>query len=160
MSERRYWLMKSEPSCFSFDDLKARPDSTEHWDGVRNFQARGYLKDEMKVGDRAFFYHSNIADPAIVGIVEVVKAGYPDWTAFDPENEHFDPRGSKEKPLWFMVDVRYVAPLPRPVTLRELKGVPEVGDMVLLKRGRLSVQPVREEEWRAILRLAGMQEEP
>src|SRR5690242_20664684 len=144
MPERRYWLMKSEPSCFSFDDLKARPDSTEHWDGVRNFQARGYLKDEMRSGDRAFFYHSNIADPAIVGIVEIVKAGYPDWTAFDPQGEHFDPRGTREKPLWYMVDVRYIAPLPRPVTLRELKGVPELSEMVLLKRGRLSVQPVRE----------------
>jgi len=152
--------MKSEPSCFSFDNLKALPNATEHWDGVRNFQARGYLKDEMKVGDLAFFYHSNIPDPAIVGIVEIVREGYPDFTAFDPQGEHFDPRGTPEKPLWYMVDVRYVKPLPRLVTLREMKGMPELADMVLLKRGRLSVQPVREEEWLAILRLAGVEQLP
>src|SRR6266542_3989953 len=122
MSKRRYWLLKSEPSSFSFDDLWNRPERTEHWDGVRNFQARKYLKEEIRVGDRAFFYHSNIAEPAVVGIVEVVREGYPDWTALDPGSEHFDPKSTPQHPIWYMVDVRAVAKLPRPVTLSELKA--------------------------------------
>jgi predicted RNA-binding protein with PUA-like domain len=155
---RNYWLFKSEPGCFSIDDLKDRPEMTEHWDGVRNFQARNFLRDEIRVGDQVFFYHSNTAEPAIVGIAEVVKAGYPDWTAFDPQSDHFDERSSPDKPVWFMVDVRFVRKLPRPVTLAELRGIPSLASMALLNRSRLSIQPVREEEWREIMRLAGMEE--
>jgi len=158
MPMRRYWLLKSEPSSFSFDDLCKRPDRTEHWDGVRNFQAQKFLKEEIRVGDRAFFYHSNIKEPAVVGIVEVVREGYPDWTALDPQSDHFDPRSTPVHPIWYMIDVRAVAKLPRPVTLAELKTLPPLTGMVLFSRGRLSVQPVREEEWLFILRLAGSEE--
>lgn len=156
MPTRRYWLFKSEPSCFSLDDLRDRPGSTEQWDGVRNFQARNYLRDEIQVGDQVLFYHSNIPEPAIVGIAEVVRGGYPDWTARDPESEHFDPRSSAAEPVWFMVDVRFVTPFPRQVTLAELKTIPALAGMTLLTRGRLSIQPVREEEWRLILELGGI----
>ena len=155
MTDQRYWLFKSEPSSFSLDDLKNRPDATEHWDGVRNFQARNYLRDEVKVGDRVLFYHSNIAEPAVVGVAEVVKAGYPDFTALDPEGDHFDPRATPEKPIWYMVDIRFVRELPRPVTLNELKGIPALSEMPLLNRSRLSVQPVTEAAWSLILKLAG-----
>ena len=155
MTAQRYWLFKSEPSSFSLDDLKNRPDATEHWDGVRNFQARNYLRDEVKVGDRVLFYHSNIAEPAVVGIAEVVRAGYPDFTALDPEGNHFDRRATPEKPIWYMVDIRFVRELPRPVTLSELKGIPALSEMPLLNRSRLSVQPVTEAAWSLILKLAG-----
>ena len=153
----RYWLFKSEPSSFSLDDLKNRPGATEHWDGVRNYQARNYLRDEVRVGDRVLFYHSNIAEPAIVGIAEVVKGGYPDFTAFDPQSNHFDPRSTPEKPAWYMVDIRFVSELPRPVTLSELKGIPALSALPLLNRSRLSVQPVGEEAWALILKLGGVQ---
>jgi predicted RNA-binding protein with PUA-like domain len=156
MSTHNHWLFKSEPSSFSLDDLKNRPDATEHWDGVRNYQARNFLRDSIKPGDLVFFYHSNVAEPAIVGIAEVVREGYPDWTAFDPENVHFDPRSAPEKPVWYMVDVRFVRELPRPVTLAELKGVPALAGMALLNRSRLSVQPVSETEWAEILQIAGI----
>jgi predicted RNA-binding protein with PUA-like domain len=156
---KNHWLFKSEPNCFSIDDLKSRPEMTEHWDGVRNFQARGFLRDQVKVGDLVLFYHSNIPEPAIVGIAEVVKAGYPDWTAFDPDSDHFDPRSTPEKPVWYMVDVRFVRKLPRQVTLAELRGIPSLSSMALLNRSRLSIQPVREEEWREIMRLAGVEED-
>jgi len=151
-----YWLFKSEPSSFSLEDLKNRPDRTEHWDGVRNFQARNYLRDQVRVGDLVLFYHSNIAEPAVVGIAEVVREGYPDFTAFDPQGKYFDPRSTPDKPTWYMVDVRFVKELPRPVPLAELKGVPALSGMALLNRSRLSIQPVREEEWREVLRLAGL----
>ncbi|TGU74374.1 EVE domain-containing protein [Geomonas terrae] len=151
-----YWLFKSEPSSFSLDDLRSRPDATEHWDGVRNFQARNFLRDQIKVGDQVLFYHSNIAEPAVVGLAEVVREGYPDFTAFDPASKYFDPRSNPEKPTWFMVDVRFVRALPRPVTLAELKTVPELSEMALLNRSRLSVQPVRKEEWDRVMKLAGV----
>lgn len=154
--DRRFWLFKSEPSCFSFDDLKACPDSTEHWDGVRNFQARNLLRDEIKPGDGVLFYHSSIAEPAVVGVAEVVRGGYPDWTALDPGAAHFDHRASSDNPIWFMVDVRYVRPLKTPVTLNEMKMHSELSGMVLLKRSRLSVQPVTRQEWEHILRLGGV----
>ncbi len=153
---RRFWLFKTEPSCFSFDDLKTRPDGTEHWDGVRNFQARNLLRDEIKPGDGVLFYHSNISEPAVVGIAEVVSEGYPDGTALDPASDHFDPRTSRDNPIWYMVDVRYGRPFNRPVTLAEMKMHPELAGMVLLKRSRLSVQPVTPHEWEYILRLGGV----
>jgi predicted RNA-binding protein with PUA-like domain len=151
-----YWLFKSEPSSFSLEDLKHRPGATEHWDGVRNYQARNFLRDEVQVGDLVLFYHSNIAEPAVVGIAEVVRVGYPDFTAFDPESNYFDPKSNPEKPSWYMVDVKFVRELPRPVTLSELKTVPELSGMALLNRSRLSIQPVRKEEWDLILKLAAV----
>lgn len=151
-----YWLFKTEPGCFSFDDLKNRPDMTEHWDGVRNFQARNFLRDQIKKGDRVLFYHSNIPEPAVVGIAEVVRDGYPDFTAMDPEAEHFDPKASSEKPIWYMVDVRYVEPLKKTVTLEMIKSNPELSDMPLVKRSRLSIQPVAADEWRMILSMGGV----
>src|SRR5512138_3722143 len=134
-----YWLFKSEPGCFSFDDLKGRPGMTEHWDGVRNFQARNYLRDSVKPGDLVLFYHSNIPQPAVVGIAEVVREGYPDFTALDPNGEHFDPKASPENPIWYMVDVRYQQPLPREVTLEAIKGNPLLVRMPLVNRSRLSI---------------------
>jgi predicted RNA-binding protein with PUA-like domain len=150
-----FWLFKTEPGCFSFDDLKKRPDMTEHWDGVRNFQARNFLRDSIKIGDRVLFYHSNIPEPAIVGLAEVVREGYPDFTALNPNGEHFDPKASPDKPIWYMVDVRYLQALPRPVTLEAVKANPLLADMPLVKRSRLSIQPVTVEEWPIILRMGG-----
>jgi predicted RNA-binding protein with PUA-like domain len=154
--ERRYWLFKSEPGCFSFEDLHNAPGMTEKWDGVRNYQARNLLRDEIKPGDYGFFYHSNIPQPAIVGVVEVVREGYADFTARDPEGEHFDPKSSLENPLWYMVDVRYVRPLSEQVTLEMIKNQPILAGMELVKRSRLSVQPVRREEWEYLLHLGGV----
>jgi predicted RNA-binding protein with PUA-like domain len=154
----RYWLFKSEPGCFSFDDLKSRPGGVEHWDGVRNYQARNYLRDEVQVGDLVLFYHSNIPEPEIVGVASVVRAGYPDFTARDSGGEHFDPKSSADNPIWYMVDVRYERPFKRPVTLAELKRHPELEGMPLLNRSRLSIQPLRDEEWRLIVGLGGVME--
>jgi predicted RNA-binding protein with PUA-like domain len=155
---RRYWLFKTEPSCFSFDDLENRPDRTEHWDGVRNFQARNFLRDEVQPGDGVLFYHSSIPRPAVVGTAEVVRGGYPDWTAFDPESDHFDPRSAPDSPVWFMVDVRFTGRFPREVSLEEIKGHPALSGMELVRRSRLSIQPVSEGEWEIILRLGGVPE--
>lgn len=150
-----YWLFKSEPDVFGIDDLAARPDKTEHWDGVRNYQARNMMRDEMKKGDLAFFYHSNCKEPGIVGIMTIVRAGYPDFTAWDPSSQYYDPKSSEEDPRWFMVDLRYKRKLKRVITLEELKGhVQALGDLPLLRRGnRLSVMPVSEEQWDYILSL-------
>jgi predicted RNA-binding protein with PUA-like domain len=151
-----YWLFKSEPGCFSIDDLKNRPAMTEHWDGVRNYQARNFLRDAIKVGDSVLFYHSNIPEPRVVGLAEVVRPGYPDFTALDPASEHFDPKSSAENPVWYMVDVRYIDTFPQPVTLEKIKAHPLLADMPLVKRSRLSIQPVKPEEWRIILALGGV----
>ncbi|NVO00650.1 MAG: EVE domain-containing protein [Geobacteraceae bacterium] len=151
-----YWLFKTEPGCFSFDDLKSRVDMTEHWDGVRNFQARNFLRDSVKIGDHVLFYHSNIPQPAIVGIAEVVREGYADFTARDPENEHFDPKASTENPVWYMVDVRYLQELPKEVTLEAIKGNPLLANMPLVNRSRLSIQPVKSDEWRMIMAMGGV----
>lgn len=154
---RRYWLMKSEPECFSLADLAGSPNGISHWDGVRNYQARNRLRDELDVGDGVLFYHSNIAEPAIVGLARVVRRGYPDHTALDPRSDHFDPRASDANPLWYMVDVQYLATLPEPLTREQLRLHPVLAGMEVLKKGnRLSVQPVTEEEWQAILELAAM----
>jgi len=152
-----YWLFKSEPGCFSFDDLKNRPAMTEHWDGVRNYQARNFLRDRVQPEDQVLFYHSNIPEPAVVGLAEVVRGGYPDFTAFDPASEHFDPKSSPDAPTWYMVDVRYVAPLRQQVTLERIRSNPLLADMPLVRRSRLSIQPVTEEEWRTILSMGGME---
>ena len=153
-----YWLFKTEPGCFSFDDLKNRPDMTEPWDGVRNFQARNFLRDQVRVGDLVLFYHSSIPEPAVVGLAEVVRGGYPDTTALNPDSEHFDPKASADNPIWYMVDLRYSTPLQRIVTLEEIKQNPLLSDMPLVRRSRLSIQPVAEHEWRIILAMGGMVE--
>lgn len=149
-----YWLMKSEPDAFSINDLCNRPNQTEHWDGVRNYQARNMMRDGMKLGDQVFFYHSNCEEPGIVGIMEVVREGYADFTAFDPNDKHFDPKSNPEKPTWIMVDVRFVRELARNITLKELKGRQELADLALVKRGnRLSIMPVTLAQWTYILSL-------
>ena len=153
--ERRYWLVKSEPDVFSFDDLLASPRRTTSWTGVRNFVARNFLRDGMKVGDEVFFYHSSTQPPAIVGICAVVREGYPDPTAFDEGGDAHDPRSDPTHPVWFTVDLRAVEPLARPVTLAELKGRRELGGMALLRIGRLSVSPVSADEWATIRAMAG-----
>lgn len=149
----RHWLIKSEPSDYSIDDL-ARDGST-HWDGVRSYPARNLMRNHMKVGDRVLFYHSNARPPAVVGIAEVAREAYPDPTQFDPAGPHFDPKSDPEAPSWVMVDVRYVATLPRPVGLPELKGYPQLAGMVLIHRPRLSVQPVTAEEFAFVVARAG-----
>ncbi len=150
----QYWLMKSEPGTYSIEDLQGMPGQSDHWDGVRNYQARNMMRDQMKVGDRAFFYHSNTKDPGIVGIVEVVREGYPDHTALDPESDYYDPKSSAEDPRWYMVDVRYIRHLRHPIGLADLKQHQFLHDMPLLRRGnRLSIMPVSEEEWHYILKL-------
>lgn len=151
-----YWLFKTEPSLFSLDDLKNRPDMTEHWDGVRNYQARNFLRDKVKTGDLVLIYHSNIPEPAVAGIAEVVREGYPDFTALDPASDHFDPKSTAANPIWYMVDVRYVETLKQPVTLERIKGNPLLAHMPLVNRSRLSIQPVSREEWRIILSMAGV----
>ena len=151
----QYWLFKTEPGCYSWEDLAAALGQTTSWDGVRNYQARNFMK-AMKTGDQGFFYHSG-AVPAIVGIVEVCREAYPDHTAQDPENQHFDPKASPEKPIWEMVDVRLVRALPAPLLRKNLLQWPELAGMELLKRGsRLSVQPVSAEHFNAICRRAGI----
>lgn len=149
-----YWLMKSEPDAFGIDDLARKPGKTEHWDGVRNYQARNMMRDEMKKGDQVFFYHSNCKEPGIVGIAEVVKEGYPDLTALDPEEKYYDPKSDPDNPRWYMVDIRFIRKLKRTITLAELKTDNNLSDMRLLARGnRLSVMPVSKKHWDFILKL-------
>ena len=149
-----YWLMKSEPDVFGIDDLKAAPKRTEHWDGVRNYQARNMMRDEMKRGDLVFFYHSNCKTPGIVGIAKVVKEGYPDFTAFDSKSKYFDPKSTTDNPRWFMVDVKFVRKLKRTIALEELKGDRHLAGFPLIRRGnRLSIMPVTERQWHYILSL-------
>jgi predicted RNA-binding protein with PUA-like domain len=151
-----HWLMKSEPDVFGIDDLAKAPRKTTHWDGVRNYQARNFMRDGMRVGDRAFFYHSNCEEPGIAGLVEIVRAGYPDHTAFDAKDPHFDPDSDPKQPRWFMVDVRLTRKLASPITLaalREHSGGALKG-LALLRRGnRLSVMPVSAAHWKFILGL-------
>lgn len=152
--QQNYWLMKSEPHVFSWQDLKNAPQRTTHWDGVRNYQARNFLHDEIQPGDGVLFYHSNIKEPAIVGVAQVVRGGYPDHTALDPRSEHFDPRASAQQPIWFMVDVRYLADLRHPLTRDDLRRHPLLADMAVLRKGnRLSVQPVSPQHWQLVLEL-------
>lgn len=149
-----YWLMKSEPDAFGIDDLINMPEQTEHWDGVRNYQARNMMRDTMKIGDQVFFYHSNCKVPGIVGIMEVVKEGYPDFTAFDPNDKHFDPKSDPDNPRWFMVDVKFIRKLSRTISLQELKDKPELADLALVRRGnRLSIMLVSAQQWDFILSL-------
>ena len=149
-----YWLMKSEPDVFGIDHLIAMPNKTEHWDGVRNYQARNMMRDQMKKGDLVFFYHSNCKEPGIVGIAKVVKEGYPDHTAFDPESKYYDPKSDPDNPRWYMVDIQHKRKLKRTITLQELKQHPQLEGMALLRKGnRLSVMPVEKKHWNYILGL-------
>lgn len=149
----RYWLMKTEPSAFSIEDLERV--GREHWDGIRNYQSRNYMRDEMQPGDRVLIYHSSTDVPAVVGTATVASAAYPDHTSWDPDSAYFDPKSSPEAPRWFMVDVAFESRLPAPVPLAELRTLPELKDMLLLRKGqRLSIQPVREGEFQAVLRHA------
>jgi len=152
-----YWLMKSEPDCFSIDDLKACPNGTDHWDGVRNYQARNFLRDKVKVGDGVLFYHSNCKEPAIVGLARVVREGYPDYTALDPREKHFDPKATDGRPVWYMVDVQYVCHLQQPLTRDDLRCHPVLSGMDVLRKGnRLSIQPVSKAHWDEVLMVNGM----
>lgn len=156
---RRFWLFKSEPSAFSIDQLAAEAGKTTYWDGVRNYQARNFLRDSIKIGDGVLFYHSNTDPLAIVGTAIVVRAGYPDHTAFDPKNPHFDPSSRREDPTWYMVDIRLTAQFTTPLTREMLQREPHLSKMLLLQRGsRLSVQPVTDAEWQTILRLANVED--
>lgn len=146
--------MKSEPDAFSIDDLMNMPGQTEHWDGVRNYQARNMMRDEMQKGDQVFFYHSSCKEPGIVGIAEVAQEGYPDFTASDPLSKYYDPRNDPDKPRWYMVDIRFKRKLARTIPLTELKNYKTLADMRLLARGnRLSIMPVAKKHWDYILKL-------
>ena len=151
----KYWLFKSEPGAFSIQDLAECPNATAEWDGVRNFTARNLLRDEIKIGDRVLFYHSNARPPGVVGTAKVVKEGYPDHTAWDPNHAGFHARSKKEKPWWYMVDIQLDSVFPRKVTLEELKHSKGLREMGAVQKGnRLSVQPVTPAEWKIVLALA------
>jgi predicted RNA-binding protein with PUA-like domain len=153
MAPKGYWLMKSEPSTFSIDDLQRSPNQTTNWDGVRNYQARNFMRS-MAVGDQVLFYHSSADPPAVVGIAEVVKTAYPDPTQFDKKDKHYDPESKPSEPRWDMVDIRYVRKFSRALTLDELRKDSKLKGMVLLRKGsRLSVQPVTQLEWKHITSL-------
>jgi predicted RNA-binding protein with PUA-like domain len=150
----RYWLMKSEPGVFSIDDLSRAKDATTRWDGVRNYQARNFLRNDITVGDGVLFYHSSAEPPAVAGTARVVRAGYPDPTQFDPRDAHFDGDSSRDDPRWFAVDIKFESKFARQVTLPELRETGALAKMMLLQRGsRLSVQPVSAGEWKQILKM-------
>ncbi|BDI34215.1 EVE domain-containing protein [Capsulimonas corticalis] len=150
-----YWLVKSEPSCFSIDEL-AQVEST-HWDGVRNYQARNFMRDGMKLGDKVLYYHSNCDPPGVVGVAEVSREAYPDFTAWDPTNDHFDPKSTPDNPIWMMMDIKFVAKFPREVSLPELKQAEGLEGLVVIQKGsRLSVQPVSEAHFALICQMGGL----
>ena len=152
---RRYWLMKSEPHAFSIEDLAQSPNQTTCWDGVRNYQARNFMR-AMAVGDQVLFYHSSVEPPAVMGIAEVVRAAYPDHTQFDKTSHHYDPASVPSAPRWDMVDIRYRQTFKTSLPLDRLRQEPKLKGMVLLQKGsRLSVQPVTEAEWAVVVKLAG-----
>jgi predicted RNA-binding protein with PUA-like domain len=153
---KNFWLFKTDPEDFSIEDLKASPGKTTNWSGVRNYQARNLLRDEIKKGDEVLFYHSSEDPPAVRGICKVVKEGYADDTQFAPEDKHFFPSASPENPVWYQVDIKLVKELKTPVTLTDLKKKASLKDMLLLKKGnRLSVMPVKEKEYKEILKMSG-----
>lgn len=144
-----YWLMKTEPTTYGIDDLMREKKSC--WEGVRNYQARNFMRDSMKVGDKVLFYHSNAKPPGVAGIAEVCSKPYPDFTAWDPKSAYFAPKSTKENPIWMMVDVKFIEKLPRIVSLDEIRTLPKCADMLLLKKGqRLSIQPIEKEHFDAI----------
>jgi predicted RNA-binding protein with PUA-like domain len=154
---RKFWLMKSEPDVYSIDDLAK--DGTTYWDGVRNYQARNFMRDEMEVGDGVLYYHSRSKPMAIVGLAEVSKAAYPDFTQFDSKSKYYDPKSREDDPRWHMVDIRFVTRFDRPLTLEELKEDEKLDGLALLRKGqRLSIQPVEPKHWKHILKRAGYKE--
>lgn len=153
----RYWLLKSEPDVFSFSHLKSRPKKTEPWNGVRNYQARNYMRDEMKVGDLALFYHSSCAEPGVAGVAKISRAAYADPTQFDPQSEYYDAGSKVDAPRWLMVDVTYAAEVPNYVHLAQLREEPALADLLILRRGnRLSITPVEETHFKHICRMGGV----
>ncbi|NJD57196.1 MAG: EVE domain-containing protein [Nitrospirae bacterium] len=155
----KYWLMKSEPTVFSFEDLKKKPRSTDHWEGVRNYQARNYMKEEMRKGDKVLFYHSNCEVPGVVGIAVISREAYPDFFSWDPKSRYYDPKSTPENPRWFMVDVTWEKAFRHVVTLEDLRAYPGLRGMKVLQRGqRLSVMPVTKEEFDMVVAI-GMKEE-
>ena len=154
MADRRYWLFKSEPTAYSFADLLAEENQTAEWDGVRNYQVRNYMRDDMRVGDGVLFYHSSTKPMAVIGTAHVVREGYPDSTSWDPVEKHYDPKSTPGNPIWMMVDIQADEQFARPVTLQEIKENPRLESMLLARRGmRLSVQPVTKEEWDEVISL-------
>jgi predicted RNA-binding protein with PUA-like domain len=151
-----YWLMKSEPTCFSIDTLQSLPQQTTAWDGVRNYQARNMMKDQMQKGDLAFFYHSNCQTPGIVGIMQVSSQNaYPDPTQFDAHHDHYDPKAQPNKPIWWLVDVTFQCKFASVISLQALKNQPQLSDLLILRRGnRLSITPITETQWQTILSMA------
>lgn len=151
----QYWLFKSEPDAFSIDDLAAKPKQTEHWDGIRNYQARNYLRDEVKQGDQVLFYHSSCKEVGIAGLAEVVKEAYPDHSQFNPESKYFDPKASPDNPRWVMVDVQFKQKFSKVLPLAKIKNMPEISEIGLVKKGhRLSIMPVNENEFSILLKAA------
>ena len=145
-----YWLMKSEPDSYGIDDLER--DRREPWDGIRNYQARNMMRDDMQVGDEVFFYHSNCKEPGVVGIMKIASEAYPDPFQFDPDSKYYDPKSDPDDPRWLLVDVEYVRTLKRTITLREIKENPALDGMILTRKGnRLSIMPVDAEHWDEIL---------
>jgi predicted RNA-binding protein with PUA-like domain len=156
MTERRYWLFKSEPTAYSFADLLAEPDQTAEWDGVRNYQVRNYMRDDMNIGDGVLFYHSSAKPLAVIGTATIVSKAYPDHTAWDPAEKHYDPKCSPGNPTWLMVDIKGEKEFSRPVILEEIKQHPKLQDMLLVRRGmRLSIQPVTCDQWNEVISLGG-----
>lgn len=150
-----YWLMKSEPDVFSFSDLKKRPRQTEPWNGVRNYQARNFMQS-MEIGELGLFYHSNCPEPGIAGVMKISRTAYPDATSWDPQSDYFDPKSTPDQPRWFMVDVTYQARFPRFVSLAKMKSMPELEELLTLRRGnRLSVMPVEKKHFDIICREGG-----
>jgi predicted RNA-binding protein with PUA-like domain len=150
---KQYWLMKSEPTCYSIDDLKR--DKTTYWDGVRNYQARNFMRDQMKVGDGVLFYHSNANPPGVAGIAKITKIAYPDFTAWDEQDQHYDPKSSPQKPIWFMVNMGFVKKFKEVISLEIIKNTPPLeGIMVARKGSRLSIQPLSQQHFQYIQKMA------
>lgn len=146
-----YWLFKTEPDAFSIDDLASRPNQTEPWDGVRNYQARNFLRDKVTMGDKVFIYHSSCKKVGIAGVAEVVREGYPDSTQFNPESDYYDPKSSLDMPRWYRVDVKFVEKFKDVLTLSSIKAMPDITEIALVKKGgRLSIMPVTETEWQRL----------
>lgn len=154
---KNYWLFKSEPDEYSIDDLGKDKNQTTHWDGVRNYQARNFIRDDMKQGDFVLYYHSNSDPKVVAGYCEIVKEGYPDFTQFDPENKHYDEKADPDNPRWFMVDIKLIEKFHTPVTLESIKGNKKLSEMRLVQRGnRLSVMPVTKEEFNEIIKMSNV----
>ncbi len=155
-TSRQYWLMKSEPDVFGLDDLVNAENKTTTWEGVRNYEARNFMRDQMRVGDGILFYHSNSKPPHIAGTATVASKSYPDPTQFDADSDYFDKKSTKELPIWYLVDVKYESTFPQPIDRSTLQNDPICGEMMLFKRNRLSITPVTSEEWLAVHQLAGV----